>query len=161
MRSGASRDSVSLANAGYLPPEPSTGQISAMLGAEEGVILPMQGNILGSSHSQVSSAGDIRSLSSFGPPSGGAVGGIGRAQGSMQMEQNIASLLRNRSSGGLAGVEVGPLLGRGSYGRVYKGQCGACTAWLCCLTLGILVSNLHFSRYRRASQSSKMHAMGR
>ena len=34
----------------------------------------------------------------------------------------LQQLLRHRAADGLAGVEVGPLLGRGSYGRVYKGK---------------------------------------
>jgi hypothetical protein len=32
-------------------------------------------------------------------------------------------LLRMRASADLEGIEVGPELGRGSYGRVYKGAC--------------------------------------
>jgi hypothetical protein len=31
-------------------------------------------------------------------------------------------LLKMRLQGGLEGVEMGPMLGRGSYGRVYKGD---------------------------------------
>lgn len=119
LASGSPGGSISLSHAGYLRPESSTGQISALLGDHADAIRP-----IGSSHSQASSQGEVRSLGSFGPPSGGAVGGVGSARppSNSTIDSNtLASLLRNRSSGGLAGVEVGPLLGRGSYGRVYKG----------------------------------------
>ena len=43
----------------------------------------------------------------------------------LSKEEPYASLpevLRTRQGGSLEGVEIGPLLGRGSFGRVYKGR---------------------------------------
>lgn len=40
----------------------------------------------------------------------------------LSLGQYHKQLLAMRAGSGLEGIEVGPILGRGSYGRVYKGQ---------------------------------------
>ncbi len=43
-------------------------------------------------------------------------------------------LLKMRLQGGLEGVELGPILGRGSYGRVYKGATAVLRPTQACMT---------------------------
>ena len=49
----------------------------------------------------------------------------------------IQDLLRHRSEAGLDALEVGPLIGRGSFGRVYKGGLSLLSALLWSLPLAI------------------------
>ncbi|KAK9794907.1 hypothetical protein WJX73_003974 [Symbiochloris irregularis] len=119
-----------LSNHSHLPPgshasggfssrnTPPPGMTAALLGTANSGKGPR-----GSGHSPASSLNEMQSLQSFGAPGSGGPGNERRVNVSQTMDQaTIAGLLRHRSSGGLAGVEVGPLLGRGSYGRVYKGR---------------------------------------
>ena len=46
-----------------------------------------------------------------------------RSRPFVQAGEHHLRLLRMRASADLEGIEVGPELGRGSYGRVYKGAC--------------------------------------
>jgi len=44
--------------------------------------------------------------------------------GDTQYGDHHSYLLKMRMEGGLEGIEIGPLLGRGSYGKVYKVRAG-------------------------------------
>lgn len=57
------------------------------------------------------------------PHGSGAISSQGSGGGEDCMGQHLAAhraLLAARAGSGLDGVEVGPMLGRGSYGRVYR-----------------------------------------
>eukprot|EP00208_Stichococcus_sp_RCC1054_P001625 CAMPEP_0206147012 /NCGR_PEP_ID=MMETSP1473-20131121/32126_1 /ASSEMBLY_ACC=CAM_ASM_001109 /TAXON_ID=1461547 /ORGANISM="Stichococcus sp, Strain RCC1054" /LENGTH=1059 /DNA_ID=CAMNT_0053543779 /DNA_START=733 /DNA_END=3909 /DNA_ORIENTATION=+ len=59
------------------------------------------------------------------PHGSGAISSQGSGGGEDCMGQHLAAhraLLAARAGSGLDGVEVGPMLGRGSYGRVYRGR---------------------------------------
>lgn len=56
--------------------------------------------------------------SAFGPP--GNFGSLGNVASLQSQVSAHRQLLQSRGGSGLDGVEVGPMLGRGSYGRVYK-----------------------------------------
>ena len=47
--------------------------------------------------------------------------GSGNYEMQQQLTDHHLRLLRMRTSAHLEGIEVGPEIGRGSYGRVYKG----------------------------------------
>ena len=114
----ASPTNSTVSHANYVGPD--AAMTAGLLSANGGHKGPR-----GSGHSQGSSLGETPSMQSFGAAGGSGGDGTVRrpgTTGSTAIDSNqLASLLRHRSSGGLAGVEVGPLLGRGSYGRVYKG----------------------------------------
>lgn len=46
----------------------------------------------------------------------------GGASGSDVLGDHHGYLLRMRLEGGLEGIEIGPIMGRGSYGKVFKGE---------------------------------------
>ena len=46
---------------------------------------------------------------------------------------SMRDLLRARSEAPLEALELGPIIGRGSFGRVYRGQLPAC-CYQCCQT---------------------------
>ena len=56
---------------------------------------------------------------------GGGTPGTGtgtRSTGRETSLVNMQDLLRQRAEAGLEALELGPLIGRGSFGRVYKGE---------------------------------------
>ncbi len=76
-----------------------------------------------------------RSMDSLGLPSSGSSAVAARLS-----MPDLAALLRSRSADVIGNVEMGPLLGRGAFGRVYKGEdmaggwtrrnaCGQMLAW--------------------------------
>lgn len=65
-----------------------------------------------------------------------AMGTIGGGGGSQFLRDHHGYLLRMRMEGGLEGIALGPLLGKGSYGRVYKGACFHCH-FICLLLLPV------------------------
>lgn len=69
-------------------------------------------------------AGDVAGSGPLLWPNGsGAISSQGSGGGDDHMGQHLAAhraLLAARAGSGLDGVEVGPMLGRGSYGRVYR-----------------------------------------
>ena len=68
------------------------------------------------------------------------------ANGSLRLQ------LRMRLEGGLEGIELGPLLGRGSYGKVYKGEAASHVAHP---ASSLLLGLLHCFKLRRGRKALK------